>query len=152
MSMSPDAPEASSNAHMAPHHPVTILIMDDAPAFVRELAHLLRRDGATVDTASNGNRALALLQERRYDVILCDLHMPDLDGPAFYDILASQYPYLCLRVIFLTRDTWNADSTAFLRQCGQPWLYKPCNIAVVWNAIQQVLQAVEVLKIPHQAS
>jgi CheY-like chemotaxis protein len=118
MSTSPDAQEASSNAHMASHHPVTILIMDDAPAFVRELAHLLSRDGATVDTASNGNRALALLQERCYDVILGDLHMPDLDGPAFYDILASQYPYLCLRVIILTGDTWNADSTAFLRQCG----------------------------------
>src|SRR5438045_1197288 len=52
---------------------------------------LLRRDGATVDTADTGHRALALLQERRYDVLLCDLRMPELDGPAFYAILMRQY-------------------------------------------------------------
>jgi CheY-like chemotaxis protein len=38
-------------------------------------------------------------------VILCDLHMPDLDGPAFYAILVRQYPTLRQRVIFLTGDT-----------------------------------------------
>ena len=52
--------------------PVTILVIDDKPSIVSGLARLLRRDGHTVATAENGNRALALLQERSYDVILCD--------------------------------------------------------------------------------
>ena len=51
--------------------PVTLLLIDDEPSFVRALATLLRRDGSTVDTADTGTRALARLQERRYDVLLC---------------------------------------------------------------------------------
>jgi len=100
------------------HAPVTLLVIDDDQSFRRALARLLRRDGATVDTAANGDRALALLQERHYEVILCDLHMPELDGPAFYDILTSQYPSLRQRVIFLTGDTLRAERRAFLEQCG----------------------------------
>ena len=122
--------------------PVTLLLIDDEPSFVRALATLLRRDGSTVDTANNGNCALAQLQERHYDVLLCDLRMPDLDGPTFYDILTSQYPTLRLRVVFLTGDTLSADSIAFLKQCGQPWLPKPCTIVAVRSAIAQVPNAV----------
>jgi CheY-like chemotaxis protein len=74
-------------------------------------------------------------------VIVCDLQMPVLDGPAFYAILAWQYPALRQRVIFLTGDTGGAASTALLTQCGRPWLRKPCPIAVLRRAIQDVLQA-----------
>jgi CheY-like chemotaxis protein len=126
---------------MAPQPPVTILVIDDASAFVSALAMLLRRDGYTVLTARNGNIALALLQERRYDVILCDVQMPGLDGPTFADILRSQYPYLRQRVIFLMADALNAESLVFLKQCGQPWLYKPCTIVAIRSAIAQVLRA-----------
>jgi len=134
------------------HAPVTLLVIDDEPSFVKALALLLRRDGATVDTADNGNCALALLQERCYDVILCDLHMPALDGPTFYAILTSQYPALCSRVIFLTGDTLCADSLTFLEQCGQPWLPKPCTIAAIRNAIAHVLRVAPPLKRPCHAS
>ena len=124
---------------MPPHVPETMLVVDDEPGFLKALALILRRDGATVDTADNGHRALALLQERHYDIILCDLRMPELDGPTFYDILTSQYPHLRQRIIFLTGDTLNATSMAFLTQCGQPWVPKPCNAAEVRSAIAQIL-------------
>jgi CheY-like chemotaxis protein len=126
---------------MAAHLPGTILVIDDEPSMVRALAGLLRRDGYLVGTASNGRHALAQLQERPYDVILCDLHMPDLDGPAFYTILARQYPALRQRVIFLTGNTGGSVNRTFLTQCGRPWLRKPCPIATIRRAIQHVLQA-----------
>jgi CheY-like chemotaxis protein len=132
--------------------PITLLVMDDAPSFVRALALLLRRDGATVDTADNGHRALALLQERPYDVILCDLHMPDLDGPTFSAILTRQYPALRRRVIFLTGDTLRAESRMFLDQCGQPWLPKPCTIAAIRPTMAHVLRMAPPLRPPCQAS
>ena len=94
-----------------------------------------------MDTAANGQRALALLQERRYDVILCDLRMPELDGPTFSNLLTRQYPSLRQRVIFLTGDTLRADSMAFLAQCGQPWVPKPCTVAAIRRAMAQVLRA-----------
>ena len=126
---------------MAPHSPATILVIDDEPSVVRALAGLLRRDGYLVGTASNGRHALAQLQAQPYDVIVCDLRMPELDGPAFYAILTRQYPALRQRVIFLTGDTGGEDNRTFLTQCGRPWLRKPSAISTIRRAIQQVLQA-----------
>ena len=124
---------------MALHPPVTILIIDDEPSFARGLAQLLRRDGYTVDTAENGQRALAHLQAQCYDLVLCDLRMPELDGRAFYEIVLQQYPRLRKRLIFLTGDALSPDIKAFLAHCGQPYLYKPCSAAEVRSAIQQML-------------
>jgi CheY-like chemotaxis protein len=116
-------------------------VIDDEPSVVRALTGLLRRDGYRVDTASNGRSALLQLQERPYDVILCDLHMPDLDGPAFYAILVRQYPALRQRVIFLTGDTRGSANKTFLTQSGRPWLRKPSPITTIRRAIRAVLQA-----------
>ena len=114
---------------MAPHPPVSILVIDDEPSLVRALARLLQRDGYVVATARNGRHALAALQAQPYDVILCDLRMPELDGRAFYAQLQQRAPALCQRVMFLTGDSTAADHQAFLAQCGRPWLRKPCSIA-----------------------
>jgi DNA-binding NarL/FixJ family response regulator len=65
--------------------------------------------------------------------------MHDLDGRTFYTLLLQQYPALRQRVIFLTADDDAADSQAFLARCGQPWLPKPCPIAVLRSTIRQVL-------------
>ena len=121
------------------HTPAKILLIDDEASFVQGLAQLLHRDGYTVDTAANGQHALAQLRTQHYDVVLCDLRMPALDGPTLYTTLQQQYPALCQRMIFITGDTLGVESTAFLAQCGQPYLYKPCTAADVRDAIQQVL-------------
>ena len=126
---------------MAPQLPGTILVIDDEGSFVRALTRLLRRDGYHVDTARNGRHALTQLQARPYDVILCDLDMPDVDGPAFYALLTQQYPALRQRVIFLTGNTRDVATRTFLAQCGRPWLRKPSPIAAIRRAIQDVLQA-----------
>ena len=64
--------------------------MDDEPGIAKVLPRLLRRDGHTIDTAANGRLALAMLQERAYDLILCDLRMPELDGPGLYRALEER--------------------------------------------------------------
>src|SRR5438094_5633944 len=119
--------------------PVTLLLMDDERSFVRVLATLLRRDGSTVDTADNGELALALIEKRHYDVILYDIQMPARTVPTFSDIVKLLFPALWQRIIFLTADTFRLESMAFLKQSGQPWLAKPCTIAAVRSAIAQVL-------------
>jgi CheY-like chemotaxis protein len=124
---------------MAPQAPRKILLIDDETSFVRGLARLLHRDGYIVHTAENGQQALAQLRTQRYDVILCDLRMPALDGPTLYTIVQQQLPALCQRMIFVTGDTLSVESSEFLAQCGQPCLYKPCTAADVRRAIQQQL-------------
>jgi CheY-like chemotaxis protein len=124
---------------MAQHSAGSILLIDDEPGVVNALAGLLGRQGYTVTAADNGARAWEHLHAQPYDVILCDLIMPEMDGPTLYTLLARDYPTLCTRVIFLTGDTTRETTTAFLHQCGQPWLYKPCGGAEVVRAIEQML-------------
>src|SRR5262249_31423341 len=120
----------------------TILIVEDEPNFCSLLSQMLSRQGYSVVTASNGALAWEHLRAQRYDVILCDIIMPELDGLAFYTLLQLDYPALCSRVIFLTGDI-RETTRAFLHQCGQPWLYKPCEVAAIRQAVTQVLHAAE---------
>src|SRR5262249_43107794 len=115
-SLAPDIPLAPPTTLAA------ILIVDDEIALARGLARILRRDGHHVDTASNGRQALALLQTQEYDLILCDLRMPELDGPGLYHALESDQPDVLPRFIFLTGDTLSPEAEAFLEHVGVPRL------------------------------
>src|SRR5262245_41143927 len=96
--------------------PCTILLVDDEPSLLSALERLLCHQGYTVTTARNGALAWAHLQAQRYDVILCDLLMPEIDGQAFYTLLQQYAPFLCTRVIFLTGDTLGETTRRFLEQ------------------------------------
>src|SRR5262249_43045123 len=106
---------------MVPQTALQVLVVDDEPGFLSGLTRLLQRDGHSVETATNGQEALTLLQEGGFDLLLCDLRMPALDGQTFYGLLKRQHPTLRQRLIFLTGDTLGVESQEFLAQCGLPW-------------------------------
>lgn len=58
----------------------TILIVEDEPAILHLLRHILERAGFEVILAEDGQQALARLAEARPDLVLCDMVMPGLDG------------------------------------------------------------------------
>ena len=84
----------------------------------------MQRSGYDVTTAATGLEGLAALEARAYAVILCDMRMPDLDGPGFYRELERRHPHLVSRVIFLTGDVLSPDAAGLFRAgrpaaCGQ---------------------------------
>src|SRR5205823_3387173 len=102
----PDATAAEAKALEAaaplPHR--TILVVDDESEIASLLAEMLTAAGHRVDTVTDGVAALEKLAERPYDVILSDLRMPGLDGPALYREVERRYPHLVSRFAFLTGD------------------------------------------------
>lgn len=116
-----------------------ILVVDDEPGITSALAYLLRRDGHMVATAAHGRQAMQQIQKQDYDLILCDLRMPELDGPGFYREMEQSHPHLLRRVIFLTGDTLSPETQEFLEQVGVARLSKPFRAAEVRQAIQQAL-------------
>jgi two-component system NtrC family sensor kinase len=92
-----------------------------------------------VETAAHGRQALEQIRNQDYDLILCDLRMPELDGPGFYREMAQSHPHLRERIIFLTGDTLSPEAQEFLEQVGVPRLSKPFRAAEVRQAIQQAL-------------
>ena len=85
--------------------------------------------------------ALEKLREHTYDLLLSDLRMPELDGMGLYEELAQHYPHLLSRLIFLTGDTLNAETTRLLEQVGAPRLSKPFTATEVRRVVQQALHA-----------
>jgi two-component system NtrC family sensor kinase len=118
-----------------------VLLIDDEPGIAQGLRRLLQRSGHDVTLAANGHEGLAALAARAYDVILCDMRMPDLDGPGFYRALERHHPHLRSRVIFLTGDVLSPEGQAFLEQSARPRVIKPFKAAEVRRVIQQVLEA-----------
>jgi two-component system NtrC family sensor kinase len=118
-----------------------VLIVDDEVGLARALARLLGRDGHTVDIATNGYQALTMLQTQEYDLILCDLRMPELDGPGLYRAVGARYPHLQSRFIFLTGDTLGKEARDFLEHAGVPHLVKPFSASEGRRLVQQALTA-----------
>ncbi len=57
-----------------------ILVIEDEPAIVRVLKPTLIASGATVKVAWSGSQGLEYLAQHQFDVVICDLGLPDLDG------------------------------------------------------------------------
>jgi two-component system NtrC family sensor kinase len=125
---------------LEPAHRGAILIIDDEPGITQALRRLLARNGHALTTAANGREGLAALAERAYAVILCDMRMPDLDGPGFYREVARRYPHLQSRIIFLTGDVLSPEAEAFFAQDARPRLIKPFKATEVRRMVQQVLE------------
>lgn len=117
-----------------------ILVVEDEPEIAGLLAEVLSEDGHHVETAPNGAVALERLRAGRYDLIISDLRMPELDGPGLYRELERSYPALLRRVIFLTGDTLGREITEFLETTGAPSLAKPFAVEEVRRITQRVLQ------------
>lgn len=101
------------------------LVIDDEPDVAEALAELLMLEGFRVDIAKSGLEAQALLAVHRYDLLLSDLRMPDLDGPALYAWIERERPELCARTAFVTGDTLGPAAAHFLACAGRPLLEKP---------------------------
>lgn len=101
-----------------------ILVIDDDPGMVRAYRRMLRHHHATV--VSSGTEALAILaDDDGFDVILCDLMMPVLDGPTFYTQLSERAPHLIERIVFCTGGIFTDRVRRFVASVENDVLDKP---------------------------
>ena len=105
--------------------PSRLLVVDDEPVIADLVQRTLSEAGHQVTTAENGGAALARLAEGEYDLIICDLKLPDMSGQQCYHRLLEEAPHMKGRFIFLTGDTLGRETTEFLHTNPGPWLEKP---------------------------
>lgn len=67
----------------------TVLVVDDEPAIRALVKNIVERAGLTVDTARDGAEAIEKLDAQRYDVVVLDLMMPNVDGYQLIDHLKT---------------------------------------------------------------
>ena len=120
--------------------PGRVLVVDDEPDVAGVLVDLLRAEHQQVDAATDGRAALEKIEAAAYDLILCDVRMPGLDGPELYRALRLLHPELLPRFVFLTGDTLNPESREFVQQTGAPCISKPFDFDEVYRVIGRALQ------------
>ncbi len=117
-----------------------VLVIDDEPDITSFLVEILEASGHSVEVASSGLNALSRLAKQDYDVIICDLRMPHLDGPGLYDALKDSRPHLLERMIFVTGDLLNETTDRFLKESGRPCIEKPFLPAQIRKLVDEVAE------------
>jgi PAS domain S-box-containing protein len=113
------------------------LIIDDEPEVAHSLAEMLTLLGVHTDVAGSGAAALAKIETQAYDLILCDLRMPDLDGETLFGRLADRGGEVVSRLAFVTGDTLNQKAETFLARAARPVLHKPFDFDAVRRLLRE---------------
>jgi two-component system, cell cycle sensor histidine kinase and response regulator CckA len=123
----------------APGEPLRgrILVIDDEPV----IATLVRRALAEheVYVVTSGRDALELCRAQAFDLILCDLLMPDVTGMDLYDELLSQGQRIEERILFMTAGAFTPRARRFLSRVTNPRLEKPFDVDELERAVQRAL-------------
>ena len=135
-------PGPTTTALDSADHPVagaSILVVEDEAALASAIVDALRDAGYLVERAADGEEALVRVKAQAFDLVVCDLKMPRLDGKAFYRLLAGVAPGLAKRVIFVTGDIAGTEAESFLEEAGCRWLAKPFRLADLLRAVRESL-------------
>ncbi len=120
-----------------------ILVIDDEPWILELASELLQADGHSVETAQGGQRALELLAEKKFTVIVSDWKMPGLNGVRLYEHLCATNPAVARRVIFMTGDVVSDTFQDFLKKNALTCLSKPFAIGEFRAAVARMLATAE---------
>ncbi len=118
-----------------------LLLIDDEPLVTSALCRTLAPEHDVV-ALNSARQALARLRTgEHYDLILCDLMMPEMTGMELHATLTRDAPRLAERMVFLTGGAFTEASSAFLQATLLPWLEKPFEPGALRARIRALLEA-----------
>jgi CheY-like chemotaxis protein len=115
-----------------------VMIVDDDETGARSLSRVLRPHDVTI--THDGRQALdAILAGKQFDVILCDLMMPEMTGMELHRELSRARPELLDRMIFMTGGAFTPAAREFIDRVPNDCLEKPCAPEAIRALIQRLL-------------
>jgi diguanylate cyclase (GGDEF)-like protein len=146
------AADGEASARSAP----SLLVVDDVAENRELLIRRFGRRGFQVDEAESGARALALIEEGQYDIVLLDIMMPVMDGLEVLQRLRAKYSPDALLVIMVTGKSQSEDVAGALELGANDYLMKPVDFAIAFarvktqverkRAVEELTRTVAVLK------
>ncbi len=112
-----------------------VLVIDDEPAIRRAVRRFLANKGCAVTEAEDGNQGLALLAEKPYDVIICDIDLPGSDGATVWKSTLASQPEMAGRFLFVSALPLPLE----IGRAFAPYLPKPFELAALWHEVQRIL-------------
>src|SRR5260370_35085817 len=105
--------------------PARILVVDDDAASLDLVTTWLQSHGYSVAQAADGNRAVSLGTEERFDLVILDVHMPTYDGIEILRFLRRRHVHRPVKVIALTGDSTESVRTRLRRSGTEGFRPKP---------------------------
>jgi CheY-like chemotaxis protein len=109
----------------------------------RLISDVLEDEGLSVEALLDGREALERAAEEDFDLVICDMKMPELDGEHFYKTLAASGNPLCRRFLFVTGDVVAAHTHDFLERNQLPHVAKPFRVEELTEKVRRVLSLVK---------
>jgi two-component system NtrC family sensor kinase len=136
-----DATGAEPSAEPGPA--ARVLVVDDEAELAAVMRDMLESAGYEVAEADSGAVALELLREARFDAVVCDLLMPDMDGAAFWREASLRHPALANRLLFVTGDVLSLATRRLVEVTGCEVLEKPFAMSELLSCIGALLARVQ---------
>src|SRR5262245_41088563 len=134
-----DLDEMTSLSHKPrpPSSSASILIVDDEPLIRATLSEFLIQEGFEVQTCSNGEEALAAAVQRHFEVALCDVQLPGMDGMELLDRLLkiSSETFVLLITAYATVE----NAVEAFQRGAQDYLMKPILLEEASSKIRRLL-------------
>lgn len=113
----------------------TIIVVDDEEKFAERLAERLQLRGFDTVTAYDGNSALSLLKATRFDSMILDLRLPDIDGTKVLQKTIADFPDI--QVIILSGHANEQDFKRCLALGAAACFQKPANIKMLIESLRK---------------
>ena len=129
---------AAIDPELARNVPLTLLLAEDNVINQKVALQILKRLGYRADVAANGLEVLQALERRRYDVILMDVHMPELDGLETTRRIRAQPPSGdAPRIVAMTANAMQGDREHCLAAGMDDYITKPVDVAELVSALKR---------------
>lgn len=115
-----------------------ILVVDDDDLTLQLLQKILEADDVHIEMARNGKEALHMLASRQFQLVICDIRMPEMRGEELFRHVRENALLSSLEIIFLTGDE-SVPVRKFLDSSGCSYLYKPIQILQLYDQVQAAL-------------
>jgi signal transduction histidine kinase/CheY-like chemotaxis protein/HPt (histidine-containing phosphotransfer) domain-containing protein len=137
----PNRQQAPVDARMAEKYPLHILVAEDIAVNQKLIVAILERMGYRPDVVANGQEALAAVARRRYDVVLMDVRMPEMDGlEATRRICETIPPPQRPRIVAVTANAMQEDRAACAAAGMDDYLAKPLKPVDLKAAIKRAAE------------
>jgi len=116
-----------------------VLVVEDNTINQMLVKHTLSKSGASIDIASNGRIALDFMKEKAYDLILMDIHMPELDGYQTTHIIRNEFT-LSVPIIAMTALALKGEDEKCIAAGMNGYVAKPFTIEGLYKEVERVMQ------------
>ncbi len=112
-----------------------ILIVDDDVFVARALTRMMSDHRVVVETNPAAAIERLMTAAEGFDIVLCDMMMPDMSGMEFYESVSKQSSTAANKIVFMTGGAFTEAARDFLRTVGRPCLVKPFDLAALHSVI-----------------